>query len=87
MDPTTGLIAEFLKQGAFALVIVGLLVGWLVPKWVVDEYKLRIKLKDEIIERQSALIEKMAAKAAAVQSTSHPRTTRSRKTDAGDDDD
>lgn len=80
MDPTTSLLTEFLKQGALALVVAGLLLGWLVPKWVVDEYKLRLKVKDDIIERQSNLIEKMAAKAAALPPV-HPRTTRARASD------
>ncbi len=61
MEP---LLAEFLRQGILGLVIVGLLVGWLVPKWVVDEYRIRDKVKDEIIARQSAVIERLAAKRA-----------------------
>lgn len=66
MDPITALVAEFIKQGVLGLVIVALLIGWLVPKYIVDELRIRLALKDEIIDRQSALIEKLAAKAGGV---------------------
>jgi hypothetical protein len=63
VDPTTSVLSEFLRQGLLGLVIVGVLTGWLTPKWVVDEYRKREQIKDATIERQSALIERLAEKA------------------------
>ncbi len=75
MDPATGLIAEFVKQGILGLVIIALVLGWLVPKWVIDEYRVRLAVKDKIIERQSALIERLAARAGGVKMPELPSDT------------
>jgi hypothetical protein len=66
MDATTSIIAEFIRQGVLGIVIVGFLLGWLVPKWVVDEYRAREKVKDATIERLSAVVEKLAVKAGGI---------------------
>lgn len=55
-------MSEFIRQGLLGLVIGAFILGWLSPKWVVDEYRRRETVKDEIIRRQSALIERLAAK-------------------------
>jgi hypothetical protein len=61
MDPeaATNIVTEFLRQGPLGLVIVAFLTGWLAPKPVIDESRKREALKDTIIERQAALIEKL----------------------------
>jgi len=64
VDPTLTIIGEFLRQGILGLVIAGLLLGWLHPKWVVDEYRKREAVKDAVIERQSIVIEKLAQRSA-----------------------
>jgi hypothetical protein len=63
IDPVVG---EFLRQGFLGLVIVGFLLGWIAPKFVLDEYRKREAVKDATIDRQAALIEKLAEKAARV---------------------
>lgn len=64
VDPA--LLEEFLRQGTLALGILALITGWLVPKYVVQELRARIKYLRKIVDRQAALIEALAAKAADV---------------------
>lgn len=59
MDPIT---AEWLRYGLLGLTIAALLLGILVPKWVLDEYRTREKIKDSIIERQAQALERIADK-------------------------
>jgi hypothetical protein len=59
------ILGEFVRQGVLGLIIVAFVTGLFVPKWVLDEYRKRIELKDAIIARQSALIERLAEKAEA----------------------
>lgn len=54
IDPV---VSEFLDKGVLGLVIVALLVGFLVPKWVVDEYRKREAFKDGIIDRLTKAVE------------------------------
>lgn len=49
-----------LGYGVLGLVVVLLMLGVLIPKWVVDEYRKREALKDQVIERLSAAIERLA---------------------------
>lgn len=56
-------ISELLRQGILGIVLAALILGWLTPKWVIDEFKKREEIKDRIIERQSAVIERLAEKA------------------------
>lgn len=63
MDPTTQIVTELVRQGLLGLIIAAVLTGWIVPKWVIDEYRRREQIKDATIERQSAVIERLAEKA------------------------
>jgi hypothetical protein len=56
-------VAEFVRQGLLGLIIAGLLLGWLVPKWVLDEYRKREAVKDATIDRLTAILERLAVKA------------------------
>jgi hypothetical protein len=56
-------IGELVRQGILGIVVAALILGWLVPKWVMDESRKREDLKDQIIARQSAIIERLAEKA------------------------
>ena len=69
--------SEWLKQGILGLIIVSIITGYLVPKPAVDDlrtliqdtiknYEARLIVKDQIIARQAALIEKLASKAVAI---------------------
>lgn len=49
-----------LGYGVLGLVVLLLMLGILIPKWVVDEYRKREVLKDQVIERLSAAIERLA---------------------------
>jgi hypothetical protein len=46
IDPV---IEGFLDRGVIGLVFVAVLIGWLAPKWVLDEYRKRESVKDELI--------------------------------------
>jgi hypothetical protein len=63
MDPTTQIVTELVRQGLLGLIIAAVLTGWIVPKWVIDEYRRREEIKDATIERQSGVIERLAEKA------------------------
>ena len=39
------LVAEVLKQGTLGLAIAALILGWVIPKWVLDEYRKREAVK------------------------------------------
>jgi hypothetical protein len=60
------LFAELLRQGFLGLVITALITGWLVPRWVVDEYRDREARKNAIIERQAKVIERLAGRNARI---------------------
>ena len=60
-------LEELLRQGTLGIVIIALVTGFLVPKYVVQELRARIKYLRRIVDRQAALIEALAAKAAHVQ--------------------
>jgi hypothetical protein len=62
LDPLT---SELFRNGILGLVVAALIIGWLVPKWVLDEYRKREAGYLATIERQSEVIEKLAAKAGA----------------------
>lgn len=62
MDP---IITEWLRYGLLGLIVVALLLGILIPKWVLDEYRAREKFKDAIIERQAQALERLADKSEA----------------------
>ncbi len=46
IDPV---IEGFLDRGVIGLVFVAVLIGWLAPKWVLEEYRKRESVKDELI--------------------------------------
>lgn len=49
-----------LGYGVLGLVVLLLLLGILVPKWVVDEYRKREAMKDATLDRLTAALEKLA---------------------------
>jgi len=57
------IVAELIRQGVLGLVLAALILGLLVPKYVVDELRRQLAIKDGIIERQSGVIERLAEKA------------------------
>lgn len=58
-----GAIEDLFDRGLLGLLFVLILLGFLVPKWVVDEYRKREGVKDAVIERLTAAIEILAARA------------------------
>lgn len=57
MEP---LLQELLRQGILGLFIVAFIMGWIVAKPTVDSLRRELEIKDKIIERQSAVIERLA---------------------------
>ena len=53
-------LQELLRQGILGLIIIGFIVGWIVPKPSMDRLHKECELKDKIIERQAAVIERLA---------------------------
>jgi len=51
-----------LGYGVLGLMFLLTLLGFLVPKWVIDEYRKREVLKDATIERLTVAIERLADK-------------------------
>lgn len=60
MDIPAGSIEQLFGYGVLGVMFVLIMVGWLTPKWVVDEYRKREAVKDAVIERQAAAMERMA---------------------------
>lgn len=64
MDP---IFQELIRQGLLGLILVLIVLGWLVPKPAVDVIVARLtkesEVKDKIIERQAAVIERLAERA------------------------
>lgn len=58
----TGSIEQLFGYGVLGVWMVLMLLGWLAPKWVLDEYRTREKFLNDIIERQAAAIERLADK-------------------------
>ena len=58
-------VREFIGLGVAGAVTVLLMLGWLIPKWVVDEYRKREATKDKIIEKLTDALQRLADKAEA----------------------
>ncbi len=54
VDPV---VDDFIERGVLGLVIVAIMLGWLAPRWILDEYRKREAVKDNIIERLTAAVE------------------------------
>lgn len=50
----------FLGYGVLGVVVLLLMLGILVPKWVIDEYRKREAVKDAVIAQQAAALERLA---------------------------
>jgi hypothetical protein len=57
--------AFLLTQGVLGVVVIGFLLGIIVPKWIIDEYRKREAVKDAIIERLTNAVERLADQAEA----------------------
>lgn len=51
---------QLFGYGVLGVMFVLVMLGYLVPKWVVDEYRKRESFKDGINERLTVAIEKLA---------------------------
>jgi hypothetical protein len=60
-------LQQFLGLGVSGAVVVGFLLGAIAPKWIIDEYRVRIAKKDAIIERLTSAVERLADAAEAAQ--------------------
>lgn len=49
-----------LGYGVLGVVVTLLMLGWLTPRWVVDEYRKREAVKDQIITQQAAALDRLA---------------------------
>lgn len=58
-----GAIEQLFGYGVLGVVVVLFMLGILVPKWVVDEYRVRLKGQDVIIERLASGLERLADRA------------------------
>lgn len=63
MPIPSGSIEQLFGYGVLGVMFVLVLLGWIVPKWVVDEYRKRETVKDAIIERLTSAIETLADQA------------------------
>lgn len=59
MDPV---FREFLGLGVTGAVVVALITGLLIPKWVIDEYRKREATKDGVIATLTESLQRLADK-------------------------
>ena len=62
MDP---LLREFLGYGVIGVVVILLILGVLIPKWVVDEYRTRLAVQQIFIDKLTEAVTRLADKAEA----------------------
>lgn len=55
-------VDQILGYGVLGVMFVLVMLGFLAPKWVLDEYRKREAVKDSIIERQATALERLADK-------------------------
>lgn len=56
MDPV---VAAYLQWGVLGLTVAGLLMGWIVPKWVLDYFRVKLDAKDEVIKDLSEALREL----------------------------
>ena len=49
-----------LGYGVLGFVVLGLITGWLNPKWVADEYRKRIAIQDALISQLADHVRRLA---------------------------
>lgn len=54
---------QLFGYGVLGVMFVLMLLGWIVPKWAIDEYRKREAVKDAVIERLTSALETLADKA------------------------
>lgn len=61
--PPTSLEPFFVGYGVLGVMFLLVLLGWLAPKWVIDEYRRREAVKDDLIKELGNAVERLATAA------------------------